>query len=133
MVIVDTTVWIDYLRGTVNPHTDWLDRQMSTQRIGLTDLILCEVLQGIPDPTAFSLFRDELPSRFRVFENGGIAFRAIAAAQNYRSLRERGCTVRKTIDCLIATFCLEAGHELLHRDRGYDPFEKILGMRVLHP
>ncbi len=132
MVIVDTTVWVDYLRGTVNPQTDWLDRQMSQQRIGLTDLIFCEVLQGMPDPTTFSLFRDELPGRFRVFENGGIDL-AIAAAQNYRTLRERGYTVRKTIDCLIATFCILGEHALLHRDRDFDAFEKTLGLQVVHP
>jgi len=132
MVIVDTTVWIDYLRGVMNPQTDWLDRQMPSQRIGLTDLILCEVLQGIREPTAFSQIRDELPRRFCVFATGGKDL-AIAAAQNYRTLRERGHTVRKTIDCLIATFCIEAGHELLHRDRDFDPFESALGLRVIHP
>jgi hypothetical protein len=132
MVIVDTTVWIDYLRGIVNPQTDWLHRQMSSQRIGLTDLILCEVLQGIREPAAFSQIRDELPRRFHVFETGGKEL-AIAAAQNYRTLRERSHTVRKTIDCLIATFCIKAGHELLHRDRDFDAFEKALGLRVVHP
>jgi predicted nucleic acid-binding protein len=58
---------------------------------------------------------------------------AIASALNYRSLREQGHTVRRTIDCLIATFCLQAGHELLHRDRDFDAFEKALGLRVVHP
>jgi hypothetical protein len=132
MVIVDTTVWIDYLRGVMNPQTDWLDRQMPGQRIGLTDLILCEVLQGIREPKAFSQIRDELPRRFCVFETGGKDL-AIAAAQNYRTLRERGDTVRKTIDCLIATFCIEAGHELLHRDRDFDAFERTLALQVVHP
>lgn len=132
MVIVDTTVWIDYLRGLENPQTDWLNRQMSSRRIGLTDLILCEVLQGIREPTAFSQIRDELLQRFYIFETGGSKL-AIAAAQNYRALREHGYTVRKTIDCVIATFCLEAGHELLHRDRDFDVFENKLGMRVVHP
>lgn len=132
MVIVDTTVWIDYLRGTVNPQTDWLNDQMSSQRIGLTDLILCEVLQGIREPIAFSQIQDELLGRFCVFETGGNDL-AIAAAQNYRTPRERGYSVRKTIDCLIATFCIKAGHELLHRDRDFDAFERALGLRVVHP
>ena len=131
MVIVDTTVWIDYLRGLVNPQTNWLDRQMSTRRIGLTDLILCEVLQGIREPMLSSQLRDELPRRFHVFQTGGSAL-AIAAAENYRVLRQQGYTVRKTIDCLIATFCIEAGHELLHRDRDFDVFEKDLGLQVVH-
>ncbi len=130
MVIVDTTVWIDYLRGTENPEASWLVRQLKWQSLGLTDLILCEVLQGIRDPRTLAEIRDDL-LRFHVFHAGGTAL-AIAAAENYQILRARGHTVRKTIDCLIATFCLEAGHELLHRDRDFDVFEKVLGMRVVH-
>jgi predicted nucleic acid-binding protein len=131
MVIVDTTVWIDYLRGMVNPQTDWLNLQMPSRRIGLTDLILCEVLQGIQAPTAFLQIRDELPRRFHVFQTGGTEL-AIAAAENYRVLRRQGHTVRKTIDCLIATFCIEAGDELLHRDHDFDAFENGLGLKVIH-
>ena len=131
MVIVDTTVWIDYLAGTANGQTSWLDRELSRQRLGLTDLILCEVLQGIRRDPAFARARRDL-EKFHIFETGGIDL-ALAAAQNYRLLRRRGATVRKTIDCLIATFCLQAGHQLLHRDRDFDPFEKHLGLRVVHP
>lgn len=130
MVIIDTTVWIDYLRGTDNPETAWLDRELQRQRIGLTDLILCEVLQGIRDRKMFDQVQSRL-LKFDVFQSGGMAL-AIAAAQNYRELREQGYTVRKTIDCLIATFCLEGKHGLLHRDRGFDPFEKVLGMKVVN-
>jgi predicted nucleic acid-binding protein len=131
MVIVDTTVWVDYLRGTYNPETVWLDQELTRQRLGLTDLILCEVLQGIREAAMFLQVRDELLT-FHVFETGGKEL-AIASALNYRALRERGYTVRRTIDCFIATFCLEAGHELLHRDRDFDVFEKALGLRVVHP
>jgi predicted nucleic acid-binding protein len=130
VVIIDTTVWIDYLRGTENPETRWLDRELQRQRLGLTDLILCEVLQGIRDQNAFARVQAEL-LRFQVFQIGGSAL-AVAAAQNHRDLRERGYTVRKTIDCLIATFCLKAKHELLHRDHDFDPFEKVLGLQVVH-
>ncbi|MFZ0541009.1 MAG: PIN domain nuclease [Candidatus Sulfotelmatobacter sp.] len=130
MVIVDTTVWIDYLRGTENPETRWLDRELQQQRLGLTDLILCEVLQGIRDQNAFSRVRTDL-LKFQVFQTGGRDL-AVAAAQNYRDLRARGYTVRKTIDCLIATFCLQAKHELLHRDHDFDPFEAVLGLQVVH-
>ena len=129
MVVIDTTVWIDYLRGDENAETRWLERELQRQRLGLTDLILCEVLQGIPDRTAFTDVRDEL-LKFHIFQTAGTDL-AIAAAQNYRDLRQRGYTVRKTIDCLIATLCLEGGHELLHRDRDFDPFEKVLGLRVV--
>jgi predicted nucleic acid-binding protein len=131
MTIVDTTVWIDYLGGTANPHTDWLDRELKQQRLGLTDLILCEILQGIRGDSTFSRVHRDL-SKFEVFDTGGKPL-AVASAQNYRFLRSRGHTVRKTIDCLIATFCLTEQHSLLHRDRDFDPFEKYLGLRVLHP
>jgi hypothetical protein len=131
MVIVDTTVWIDYLRGADNPETVWLDQELTHQRLGLTDLILCEVLQGIRDTAMFAQVRDELLT-FHLFETGGKDL-AIASALNYRKLRDQGYTVRRTIDCLIATFCLQAGHELLHRDRDFDVFEKTLGLRVVHP
>ena len=130
MVIIDTTVWIDYLRGTANPETRWLDGELRRQPLGLTDLILCEVLQGIQHQTAFKLARAQL-MKFHVFPTGGTAL-AIAAAQNYRDLRDLGYTVRKTVDCLIATFCLRAKHELLHRDRDFDPFEREFGLQVVH-
>lgn len=131
MVIIDTTVWIDYLGGITNPETLWLDSQVSRQRLGLTDIILCEVLQGIRDDAAFRRVQRRLLS-FEVFETGGVEL-AVASAQNYRILRTHGHTVRKTIDCLIATFCIETGHSLLHRDRDFDAFERHLRLRVVHP
>lgn len=130
MVIVDTTVWIDYLRGADNPETRWLDRELQRQRLGLTDLVLCEVLQGIRERRNFDRVREDL-LKFRVFETGRVDF-ALVAAQNYRKLRQRGHTVRRTIDCLIATFCLQHGHALLHRDRDFDAFEEALGLQVIH-
>ena len=129
MVIVDSTVWIDYLRGTENAETAWLDRQMQRQRLGLLDLILCEVLQGIRDESEFARVQVELVA-FQIFETGGLSL-AIAASQNYRGLRARGYTVRSTIDCWIATFCLQGRHELLHCDRDFDCFEKVLGLKVV--
>jgi predicted nucleic acid-binding protein len=131
VVIVDTTVWVDYLRGTRNPETDWLDREADQERLGLTDLILCEVLQGVRSDREFRRVREEL-LKFELFEAGGERL-AVAAAQNFRSIREKGRTVRKTIDCLIAAFCLANGHALLHRDRNFDAFEQNLGLTVLHP
>lgn len=131
MIIVDTTVWIDYLGGFDIPQAAWLDHQLNTQRFGITDIILCEVLQGIRDAHLFDRTRKELLN-FEVFPTGGSDM-AIAAAQNFRLLRSKGITVRKTIDCWIATFCLLHGHALLHRDRDYDPFEALLGLHVIHP
>jgi predicted nucleic acid-binding protein len=131
MVIVDTTVWIDYLRGLQNNETDYFDRELGRQRFGLTDLILCETLQGLGDENTFKRVLREL-RKFEVFETGGQEL-AIEAARNFGKLRRRGRTVRKTIDCLIATFCLRYGHALLHRDRDYDHFEEFLGLTVIHP
>jgi hypothetical protein len=130
VVIVDTTVWIDYLRGTRNRETDWLHAELVRKRLGLTDLILCEVLQGIHDNRSFNLVLREL-RRCEVFETGGEDL-AILAAQNFRKLRQQGHTVRKTIDCLIATYCIREGHALLHRDRDFEPFELALGLPVIH-
>jgi predicted nucleic acid-binding protein len=129
MVIVDTTVWVDYLRGQDTRETDWLDRELERQRLGLTDLILCEVLQGVPDERSALATRREL-LKFQVFTMGGVDL-ATRAAQNYRTLRARGLTIRRTIDCLIATFCLLNNHSLLHNDRDYDGFELVLGLRVV--
>jgi len=131
MVIVDTTVWIDYLRGAQTPQVDWLEAETGRQRLGLTDLILCEVLQGVTGDKQFAEVRKAL-LKFEVFPTGGIEL-ALAAAQHYRALRAKGHTVRKTIDCLIATFCLKNNHTLLHNDRDYDGFEELLGLKVLRP
>jgi predicted nucleic acid-binding protein len=131
MIIVDTTVWIDYLRGRDNRETDYLDRELSRQRLGLTDLILCETLQGVRDERSFARVLQEL-RKFELFETGGKET-AILAARNFRRLRQHGRTVRKTIDRLIAAFCLHHGHSLLHRDRDFDHFEQVLGLTVIHP
>jgi predicted nucleic acid-binding protein len=131
MIIVDTTVWVDYLRGTRTSHVDWLDDQLTSERLGLTDLILCEVLQGITTDSQFDVVQEQL-LELEVFETGTVEL-AIEAALNYRRLRAAGRTVRKTIDSLIATFCLLEGHALLHNDRDYDSFEDVLDLKVIHP
>jgi len=131
MVIVDTSVWIDALRGTANRQTVWLKQAVKTQEIGLTSLVLCEVLQGIGSDSEFRGFKRDL-LQFAIFDTGSAEL-AISSAQNYRTLRGKGFTVRKTIDCIIATFCMEYGHQLLHKDHDFDAFENHLGLRVLHP
>ena len=131
MVIVDTTVWIDYLNDVATPETDWLDEQLTRQPLGLVDLMVCEILQGLAsEKEAARVLRDL--RRFEIFEMSGVEL-AVDAAKNYRTLRAKGRTVRKTIDCLIATFCLRHGHSLLHCDRDFDPFEQLLGLSVVHP
>lgn len=131
MVLVDSTVWVDYFNGQHNPETDWLDAQLDQQRLGLTTIILCEVLQGVRDERSATHVEKELLG-LEVFETTSVAL-AVEAARNYRTLRSHGKTVRKTIDVLIATFCLQEGHSLLHRDRDFDPFEELLGLTVIHP
>jgi predicted nucleic acid-binding protein len=131
VVVVDTTVWIDYFQGVRNPETDWLNTELDRERLALTDIILCEVLQGVRDDLVAKEVETAL-TKCEVFETGGVAL-AREAARNYRALRSRGHTVRKTIDCLIATFCLRDQHSLLHRDRDFDPFEKLLDLSVIHP
>jgi hypothetical protein len=131
MIIVDTTVWVDYLRGARTSHANWLDSVLARERIGLTDLILCEVLQGITSTKQFEAVQEELLN-LAVFETGTVEI-AVEAALNYRRLRAAGRTIRKTIDSLIATFCLMEGHSLLHNDRDYDSFEDVLALKVIHP
>jgi predicted nucleic acid-binding protein len=130
VVIVDTTVWIDYLNGTPTPETAWLGDRLDRQRLGLTDIILCEVLQGVRLDSRFAEVRAAL-SRFEVHVMGGVDL-AVATAQNYRRLRAAGRRPRTTIDGLIATFCLLNGHTLLHSDRDFDHFEEVLGLSVVH-
>jgi predicted nucleic acid-binding protein len=131
MVIVDTSVWIDFLADAANPQTKWIDEGRGREEIGLTELILCEVLQGFREDSKF----DYILARLRllpILDTSGIDL-AVSSAQNYRLLRTKGVTVRKTIDCVIATFCIENGHSLLHRDRDFDGFEAHLGLSVIHP
>ena len=130
MVIVDSTVWIDYLNEIETPETRWLDSQLDQQRIGLLDLMLCEVLQGVRSDAEAKLVLEHMKG-FAILESGGIDL-AVAAAANYRALRVKGHTVRKTMDCLIATFCIREGHQLLHSDHDFDPFEERLGLQVVH-
>jgi predicted nucleic acid-binding protein len=109
----------------------WLRGSAGIVPIGLTDLSLCEILQGIREDQAFQTTLEDL-RLFRIFDTGG-ADLAVAAARNFRILRDRGYTVRKTIDCLVATLCIRDRYTLLHRDRDFDPFEKFLGLSVFHP
>ena len=129
MIIVDSTVWVDYVNGKSNEETRLLEARIGREDIGLTDLILCEVLQGLRDDKGFEEVKAQL-LEFSIFPTGG-AEMAVESALNYQRLRTKGFTVRKTIDCWIATFCIREGHELLHRDRDFDPFASELGLRVV--
>ena len=131
MIVVDTTVWIDALNGRSKPQAEWLNRNLTVEAIALTDLILCEILQGVHHEASYLLFRQDL-LRLQVYETGGSEL-GLAAADYYRTLRKKGITVRSTIDCITATFCIRERYPLLHNDRDFDPFEKHLGLKVIHP
>ena len=129
MILADSSVWIDYFNGRISPETDTLDRLLGQQLILAGDLILTEVLQG---------FRREKDYRialelFEAIEIGNLAGRDIAlqAAQNYRALRAKEITPRKTIDMIIGTYCIVHEHPLLHADRDFDVLETELGLRTL--
>lgn len=130
-VLVDSSVWIDFFRGAKTPESNFLFANLGRIEFVTGDLILAEVLQG---------FRTEAQSRqaekallaFEVFRMVG-GDNAIQSARNFRYLRGRGFTMSKTIDCLIATFCIAKNFELLHSDRDFDPFQKLLGLRVVQP
>ena len=129
MILVDSSVWIDYFKGITAAHTDKLDRLLGQQPLATGDLILVEVLQGFEKEREFDAAREMLTSLVLI-ELGGTDI-AIQAARNFRTLRKRGITVRKTIDVVIATRCIESGHQLLHNDRDFDPFALHLGLKVV--
>lgn len=126
MILVDSSVWIDWFRGTDTPAADRLDRALGSDDLLIGDIILTEVLQGFAADTDFAQARDAM-SRFPLIAIAGPDI-AIAAALHYCALRQRGITVRKTIDTLIATRCLADGLALLYSDRDFDPFVAHLGL-----
>jgi predicted nucleic acid-binding protein len=128
-MLVDSSVWIDFFNGRITPQTDTLDRELGQGPIVLGDIVLAEVLQGFRNEREFQKVKRAL-LQFPILDMGGRDL-ALKSATNYRRLRARGITIRSTIDCWIATFCIEWGHELLHSDRDFDPFERVLGLRVV--
>ncbi|MEI2782919.1 MAG: PIN domain nuclease [Candidatus Competibacter sp.] len=131
MILVDSSVWIDYFRGTSTPQTDTLDALLGSEPVVTGDLILTEVVQGFTSDRDFNIARRLLTSLDVV----SLAGRDIAtqAAKNFRALRASGVTVRKTIDTVIATRCMESGFMLLYSDNDFDPFVKHLGLRSAYP
>ena len=127
MILVDSSVWIDYFRGVPSPQSDMLDAMLGSEPLAIGDLILAEVLQGFDSDSDFNQAR-KLLSSLTVIDIGGRDI-AIQAARNYRVLRSMGVTVRKTIDTLIATRCIASDHRLLYGDRDFDPFVLHLGLR----
>lgn len=131
MILVDSSVWIDYFKGTVTPQTEKLDALLGTEPIATGDLILAEVLQGFASDKDFNQAKKLLDSLVFVELVGRDV--ALQAAKNFRALRTRGVTVRKTIDTIIATYCIENQLPVLHSDRDFDPFVEHLGLRSVVP
>ena len=127
MILVDSSVWIDYFRGTKTPEADRLDSLLGTDVLATGDLMLAEVLQGFKDDVDFDEAKKVLTS-MEIIELGGVEI-GIQAAKHFRQLRVKGITVRKTIDTIIATRCIIDGHALLFSDRDFDPFVEHLGLR----
>ena len=127
MILVDSSVWIDFFRGAVTPQTERLDALLGSELLLVLDLVLAEVLQGFTSERDFNQARKLLTS-LEVIELGGQEI-AIQAARNFRTLRSLGVTIRKTIDTLIATRCIESDYALLFSDRDFEPFVEHLGLR----
>ena len=126
MILVDSSVWIDYFNGAATPQSDRLDDLLGAELLATCDIILAEVLQGFPGDRHFSAALRLLTS-LTVIDIAGRDI-AVQSARNFRALRARGVTVRKTIDTLIATRCIESGYLLLYSDRDFDPFVRHLGL-----
>ena len=127
MVLVDSSVWIDYFNGRITRETDYLDSLLGMEPVAVGDLIVTEVLQGFRDDSDYVTAKGLFDS-LSVFDMLGSA-RALKAANNYRALRKMGITVRKTTDMIIATFCIDREIPLLFSDRDFSPFVRHLGLR----
>jgi predicted nucleic acid-binding protein len=127
LILVDSSVWIDYFRGAATPQADLLDALLGSEPLATGDLVLAEVLQGFSDDREFGQAR-RLLDTLDIVAIGGRDI-AIAAAKNFRALRRLGVTARKTIDTVIATRCIVDGYALLYSDRDFDPFVRHLGLR----
>ena len=128
MIVADTSVWIDYVKGINASHTNMLDHELIYNRVVTGDIIIAEFLQGFKNDREYLIAKQIMDNlEYRDFLGKEIA---IQAANNDRKLRKQGFTVRKTIDVIIATFCIENGFPLIHNDRDFDPMEEILGLIV---
>jgi predicted nucleic acid-binding protein len=126
VIVVDSSVWIDFLNGRNAPHVGRLRQVLGIEEVIVGDLMLCEVLQGL-DSEQTALEVEGLLRRFNIVAMAGEAI-AVAAARNFRSLRRRGITVSKTIDLLIGTWCIENRRPLLHNDSDFRPMARHLGL-----
>ena len=129
MIVVDSSVWIDYFNGADTRETALLDSILGKEAVVIGDLVMAEVLQGFRDDRELRIALAALETL--IFQPMVGRANALASTRYYRTLHTTGTTVRKTIDMLIATFCIENGHVLLHADRDFLPMERHLGLRTL--
>lgn len=127
MMLVDSSVWIDYFKGVDNAQSKKLNDSLGVQPVAIGDLILTEVLQGFRRDKDYETAKSLL-SELVIFEMLGKAM-ALKSAENFRLLRSKGITIRKTADVIIATFCIDRGLPLLFSDRDFKPFVRRLGLR----
>jgi predicted nucleic acid-binding protein len=124
MILVDSSVWIDFFLGRDTPQVEILDRNLGVRAVGVGDLILTEVLQGFRNNKDYRIARS-IMDELTVFEMLGKDL-AIKSAENFRKLRKQGISVRKTADVIIATYCIEHGLPLLFSDKDFQPFVQHL-------
>ena len=129
MILVDSSVWVDYFRGENTAQTSLLEGLLDSQELAIGDLNFTEVLQGCKIDKEFDEVR-RLLGRLELVALSGEDV-VVEAAMNYRKLRSLGVTVRGTIDVVLATRCIVSGHQLLHSDRDFDAFEEHLGLRCV--
>jgi predicted nucleic acid-binding protein len=129
MIVVDSSVWIDYFQGRDTAQTNDLDALLGVEPLGIGDLILTEVLQGFRADADYKIAK-KLLAALSVFDMLGMEM-AIKSAENFRMLRKRGITIRKTADAIIATYCIEKNHTLLFSDKDFLPFVEHLGLRAV--
>ena len=130
MILVDSSVWIDFFRNTSNVSTNRLVQCLKEGEatVGVADLVVFEVMRGFHQ-AADQVRAKDLLLGLEVVEIGGLE-NALVAAQHYRELRLRGYTVRSPIDVLLASYCIAHGHFLLHRDADFDLLETLRGLKV---
>ena len=127
MILVDSSVWIDYFNGLDTPQTSKLDALLGVEPLAIGDLILTEVLQGFRKDADYKQAKQLLLSLV-IFDMLGVR-KALQSAEYFRTLRKQGITIRKTTDVIIATFCIEEGHALLFSDKDFAPFVEQFGLR----
>lgn len=126
MILADTSVWIDYFNGALNTHTDTLDAALMAGTVAIADLIFLEILQGFKNDKDYAQAKEHLAKldQYSIFNINAVE----RCAENFRALRKKGITIRKTNDVIIATYCIDHDMPLLYMDRDFDPFVKYLGL-----